>query len=160
MTSKILKSRFQPEPHEFRIFKPEIEAFYDAVRNNDYMKQQSLLHNNNGTGLADIFHSDYITASIVNGNPIFTKTRWISYLAYELPSANRKWSNEEKTLIEALCIAIENFGNNELQQQTINYLRTHLKETYKEYKQLIIGQKEKLIELHKFENIEGIDNIA
>ncbi len=155
MNNKVLRTRFQPESHDFRYFKPDIEAFYEAVRKNDRLTQEQLLHNSDGSGLADVYLQDYLTASIVNGNPLFTKTRWITYLSADLPSANRKWTNEEKTLIEALVCRVEcaAIKDSEKHKATIEYLRTHLKETYKEHIQLIRSQKQKLIDLHKVEAI-------
>ena len=143
MNTFSLTSGFSPMEHEFVSYKEDVELFYEAYRNGEYMKCEKLLHNIDNTGLSDTFKRDYDFACKVLQAPTYVNRYWISYLFQDLPSPNKSFSKEEQYLVQRLVeVATDGIC-------PLNCLNKTLKRDYKDMLQVIKSAKTLLINLNK-----------
>lgn len=123
--------------NEERDFSKEIDVFYKAFNQQNHFKINAILHTQGNNGLADIFKEDYEAAREAALHSGLKLQYPISDLYKYLPSPNRKWTSEERALIECLII---NVNINKYTDEA--YLESHLKVLYKEILQIIRTTRE------------------
>ncbi len=66
------------------------------------LRRHNILHGADGTGLTDIFASDFKTALLILSGCPMVGEHYISELCYILPGGNKKLDDDEKDLIYGL----------------------------------------------------------
>ncbi len=123
--------------NEKRDFGKEIDVFYKALNQHNSFKINAILHTHNNSGLADVFKEDYEAAREATLHSGLKLQYPISDLYMYLPSPNRKWTPEERSLVECLIISVD---INKYTDEA--YLKSHLKMLYKEMLQTIRATRE------------------